>query len=94
MSPSSSSGTPIEEAREPAAKSRERVTEYRDFSMARGSPGTRLRPLLRRINAYVMRWAGCKYERLRSYKKRKKWWAGLIEREPGLFTHWAWVRSY
>jgi group II intron reverse transcriptase/maturase len=55
---------------------------------------TRLHPLLRRINAYVMRWAASKYERLRSYKKRKKWWAGLIERQPDLFAHWKWVRSF
>ena len=55
---------------------------------------TRLHPLLRRINAYLMRWAANKYERLRSYKKREKWWAGLIEREPRLFTHWVWIRSH
>jgi RNA-directed DNA polymerase len=44
-----------------------------------------LHPLLRRITTYVMRWAASKYERLRSYRKRKKWWAGLIERQPDLF---------
>jgi group II intron reverse transcriptase/maturase len=55
---------------------------------------TRLHPLLRRINAYLMRWAANKFERLRSYKKRKKWWTGLIEREPRLFAHWAWMRSH
>ena len=55
---------------------------------------TGLYRLLQRINAYVMRWAANKYKRLRSYKKRKKWWLGLVDREPGLFTHWAWVRGY
>ncbi|WP_184731610.1 group II intron reverse transcriptase/maturase [Saccharopolyspora phatthalungensis] len=48
-----------------------------------------LYPFLRRINTYVMRWAQKKYKRLRSFKRFKAWWTGLVEREPGLFTHWA-----
>jgi RNA-directed DNA polymerase len=52
-----------------------------------------LYPLLRRVNAYLRRWAGKKYRRLRTYKRFKQWWAGLQQREPGLFTHWRWVRS-
>ena len=37
-------------------------------------------PLLRRVNAYLRRWAGKKYERLRTYKRFKRWWTGLLER--------------
>ena len=22
------------------------------------------------------------------------WWTGLLDRQPGLFAHWKWVRSY
>jgi RNA-directed DNA polymerase len=45
-----------------------------------------LYPLLQRINTYLMRWAGKKYKRLRSYKRFKAWWFGIIEREPTLFA--------
>jgi len=48
-------------------------------------------PLLQRVNAYVRRWAGKKYRRLRVYKRFKRWWAGLVERQPRLFTQWRWV---
>jgi len=51
-------------------------------------------PLLRRVSTYLRRWAGKKYRRLRTHKRFTKWWKGLQEREPGLFAHWAWVRSY
>jgi RNA-directed DNA polymerase len=53
-----------------------------------------LHPLLRRINTYLMRWARRKYKRLRALKRFNKWWAGLLDREPKLFAHWAWVRGY
>jgi len=46
-----------------------------------------LYPLLQRINTYLLRWAGCKYRRLRSYKRFTAWWSGILEREPGLFAH-------
>lgn len=52
-----------------------------------------LDPLLRRVNLYLRRWAGKKYKRLRTWKHFRRWWAGLIEREPGLFTHWKWIRG-
>ena len=55
---------------------------------------SRLYQLLRRINTYLMRWAQKKYKRLRSYKRRKAWWAGVLDREPGLFKHWMWVRAF
>ncbi|MFB9301486.1 group II intron maturase-specific domain-containing protein [Kibdelosporangium philippinense] len=50
---------------------------------------SRLQRLLQRINTYIVRWARNKYKRLRSFKKAKKWWRGLVDREPGLFTHWS-----
>jgi RNA-directed DNA polymerase len=51
-------------------------------------------PLLQRVNTYLMRWAGRKYKRLRSYKRFKAWWFGIIDREPELFAHWKWVRTF
>jgi RNA-directed DNA polymerase len=53
-----------------------------------------LYPLLQRVNTYLRRWAGKKYRRLRPYKRFKRWWTGLQQREPGLFIHWQWVRAY
>jgi group II intron reverse transcriptase/maturase len=53
-----------------------------------------LNPLLRRVNAYLRRWAGKKYKRLRTQKRYGHWLAGLLSRQPGLFTHWRLERSY
>jgi RNA-directed DNA polymerase len=53
-----------------------------------------LYPLLRRVSLYLRRWAGKKYKRLQSYTRFKRWWTGLLDREPGLFAHWQWVRAY
>jgi RNA-directed DNA polymerase len=50
-------------------------------------------PLLQRVSSYLRRWAGKKYRRLRSFKRFKRWWVGLIERQPDLFAQWKWVRS-
>jgi RNA-directed DNA polymerase len=50
--------------------------------------------LLRRVNFYLKRWATAKYKRLRTFKRFKRWWDGLLEREPGLFIHWRTVRTY
>ena len=50
-------------------------------------------PLLRRVNAYLRRWAGRKYKRLRTNKRYSQWLAGLLARQPGLFTHWRVVRT-
>jgi RNA-directed DNA polymerase len=54
---------------------------------------SRLYPLLARINTYLMRWAGKKYKRLRSYHRFKKWWLRIVTDDPGLFTHWKWVHT-
>jgi RNA-directed DNA polymerase len=53
-----------------------------------------LHQLLQRINTYLMRWARKKYRRLRSFKRFMAWWAGLLDREPGLFKHWTWTREF
>ena len=53
-----------------------------------------LYPLLQRINTYLLRWAGCKYRRLRSYKRFTAWWSGILDREPSLFAHWRWTRTF
>ena len=54
---------------------------------------TEMYPLLRRVNIYMRRWAGKKYRRLRTHMRFKRWWAGILEREPGLFAQWKWVCS-
>jgi len=55
---------------------------------------TVLDPLLKRVNAYLRRWAGRKYKRLRTQKRYGQWLAGLLSRQPGLFAHWRLVRTY
>jgi hypothetical protein len=55
---------------------------------------TELNALLRRINAYLVRWARRKYKRLGTYKKARRWWDGLIERQPRMFAHWAWNAEF
>jgi RNA-directed DNA polymerase len=55
---------------------------------------SQLYPFLRRVNTYLMRWARKKYRRLRGYKRFKAWWTGIVDREPGLFKHWAWVNNF
>jgi group II intron reverse transcriptase/maturase len=55
---------------------------------------TALDPLLKRVNVYLRRWAGRKYNRLRTNKRFSRWWTGLLSRQPGLFAHWRLARSY
>jgi RNA-directed DNA polymerase len=52
---------------------------------------TALDRLLRRINTYLMRWAQQRYKRLRPFRRAKRWWQELTERQPYLFAHWAWM---
>jgi len=51
-----------------------------------------MRPLLQRVNLYLRRWAARKYKRLRTFTRFKRWRTRLMQREPGLFAHWQWVR--
>ncbi len=51
-------------------------------------------PLLQRVSTYLRRWAGKKYRRLRTHAAFRRWWTGLIDRQPGLFAQWKWVRAY
>ena len=55
---------------------------------------TELNTLLKRINTYLVRWARRKFKRLRSFKKAKRWWHGLLQRQPALFAHWAWMTEF
>ena len=50
-----------------------------------------LLPLLRRINAYLMRWLRKKYKRLAPKKKARACWQHITRQYPRLFAHWAWV---
>jgi RNA-directed DNA polymerase len=49
--------------------------------------------LLQRVNAYLRRWAGKKYRRLRSYTRFQRWWSGVLERQPALFAQWKWAST-
>jgi RNA-directed DNA polymerase len=51
-------------------------------------------PLLQRVSSYLRRWAGKKYRRLRSFQRFKRWWTGLIARQPSLFAQWKWLRAF
>jgi RNA-directed DNA polymerase len=53
-----------------------------------------MRPLLMRINAYLMRWARKKYKRLTAYTRAFRWWQRVTERDPKLFAHWAWTTEF
>jgi group II intron reverse transcriptase/maturase len=54
---------------------------------------TKLYPLLRRINHYLMRWVRKKYRRLKTFKKFHRRWKQIIKTYPLLFAHWKWVHS-
>jgi RNA-directed DNA polymerase len=54
---------------------------------------TALRPFLRRINAYLMRYLRKKYEHLRSWKKACKAWQRVSTQAPNLFYHWRLERT-
>src|SRR5450759_3323227 len=42
----------------------------------------------------LVRWARRKFKRLRAFKRAKRWWNGLLQREPQLFAHWAWMPEF
>jgi RNA-directed DNA polymerase len=48
-----------------------------------------LKKVLRRVNAYLVRWAQCKYKRLRRYPaKARRFLVDVFRRQPDLFAHW------
>ncbi|MFE7114678.1 group II intron reverse transcriptase/maturase [Streptomyces sp. NPDC057654] len=49
--------------------------------------------LLKRINAYLVRWIRKKYKRLHGFKKAKAAWERAIRRYPRMFAHWSWMRA-
>jgi group II intron reverse transcriptase/maturase len=49
--------------------------------------------LLKRINAYLMRWIRKKYKRLRGFKKAKAAWDRATRRYPRMFAHWPLMRA-
>jgi RNA-directed DNA polymerase len=53
-----------------------------------------LYPLLRRINAYLVRWMRKKYKRLRTFKKAFAAWERTTRQYPRFFTHWRWVPEF
>jgi RNA-directed DNA polymerase len=55
---------------------------------------TAMIPLLQRVSTYLRRWAGKKYRRLRTDRNFRRWWTGLIVRQPALLAQWKWVRAY
>jgi len=54
---------------------------------------TKLYPLLRRINYYLMRWARKKFRRLKTFKKFHKRWKRITTEYPLFFAHWKWIHS-
>lgn len=53
-----------------------------------------LHPLLRRINAYLVRWMRKKYKRLRTFKKAHAAWKRTTRQYPRFFAHWRWVPEF
>ncbi|MGW2508789.1 group II intron reverse transcriptase/maturase [Streptomyces scopuliridis] len=49
--------------------------------------------LLKRINAYLVRWIRKKYKRLHGFKKAKAAWERATRRYPRMFAHWPWMRA-
>jgi hypothetical protein len=55
---------------------------------------TELHPLLTRINGYLVRWARKKYRRLALFKRAKRWWDNLVNRNRQMFAHWQWTDTF
>lgn len=52
-----------------------------------------IRPVLSRINAYLVRWIRKKYKRLRAKRTAFRCWKGIVQRFPRMFAHWQWIPS-
>ena len=55
---------------------------------------TALYPLLRRINAYLVRWLRKKYRRLAPKKKAAACWRRIVRQYPLCFAHWQWMPAW
>lgn len=55
---------------------------------------TELHPLLKHINAYLVRWIRRKHKRLAGFKKAKKCWTDITNRYPRMFAQWQWTRTF
>jgi len=53
-----------------------------------------LKPLLQRINSYLVRWIRRKYKRLAGFNKAKRCFQGITQRDPRMFAHWQWCRNF
>jgi RNA-directed DNA polymerase len=53
-----------------------------------------LYPLLRRINAYLVRWLRKKFKRLRALKRAMACWQRITRQQPNAFAHWVWVPTF
>jgi RNA-directed DNA polymerase len=53
---------------------------------------SKLYPVLRRINTYLMRWVMNKYKNRSTWKKATRTLTEAAERRPQYFAHWAWVK--
>ena len=53
-----------------------------------------LHPLLKRINAYLVRWLRNKYKRLRGFRKAHAAWKRVTRQYPAFLAHWAWTASF
>ena len=53
-----------------------------------------LEPLLQRVSTYLRRWARKKYKRLRTIKRFKRWWTGLLATRARPIRPLAVVRAY
>jgi hypothetical protein len=47
-----------------------------------------LHPLVKRVNAYLVRWLRKKHKRLHGYKRAKRCWDAMTHRDPGMFARW------
>lgn len=53
---------------------------------------SKLYPVLRRVNTYLMRWVMNKYKSRSTWRKATRMLMEAAERRPQYFAHWAWVK--